>query len=107
MLVFGIPQGLVAWGVVFLVSFGFFYNTFIVDWLETRKPFIPAQTAFEVIVGVLVVLLIYLLSVRDVRISGIDSFMLLLMYFASAGLPMVLGSGERAKPYCDSAIRKP
>jgi quinol-cytochrome oxidoreductase complex cytochrome b subunit len=106
MSVFGIPQERVVLGIVCLVAFGVFYDNFIVDWLETHKPYVPAQTAVEVIVGVFVVLSIYLLSVRDIEISGIDSFMLLLVYFASAGLPMVFGSDGRVTPYCDSAIRK-
>lgn len=106
MLVSGVPQDRVVLGIVCLVAFGVFYNAFIEDWLETHKPYIPAQTAVEVIVGVFVVLSIYLLSVRDIEISGIDSFTLLLVYFASAGLPMVFGSSERALPYCDSATRK-
>lgn len=106
MLVFGIPLERVVLGIVGLFAFGLFYDTFIVDWLETHKPHIPAQTAIEVIVGVFVVLLVYLLAVRDIEISGIDSFMLLLSFFASAGLPMVFGSDRRTAPYCDSAVRK-
>lgn len=106
MLVFDIPQERVVLGIVCLAAFGIFYDNFIVDWLETHKPYIPAQTAVEVVVGVFVVLSIYLLSVRDTEISGVDSFMLLLVYFASAGLPMVFGSNERVTPYCDSVIRK-
>lgn len=106
MLVFGIPQERVVLGAVCLLAFAYGYDTFIVDWLETHKPHIPAQTAVEVVVGVFVVLSIYLLAVRDVEISGLDSFMLLLAFFASAGLPMVLGSHGRTAPYCDSAVRK-
>ena len=103
---FGIPQERVVFGIVLLVAFGVFYNNYIVDWLETHKPYIPAQTAVEVVVGVFVVLFIYLLSVRDIEISGTDSFVLLLVYFASAGLPMVFGSDGRVSPYLDSIVRR-
>lgn len=105
MTVFGIPWERVALGFILLLAASACYDLFVVDWLETHKPYVPAQTAIEVVAGVLGVLIVYLLAVRDVRISGIDSFLLLLVYFASAGPPMVLGSHKRTIKLCIPASR--
>lgn len=105
MTVFGIPWERVALGFILLLTASACYDWFVVDWLETHKPYIPAQTAVEVVVGVLGVLLVYLLAVQDVMISGIDSFSLLLFYFAGAGPLMALGSHKRTVKLCSPATR--
>jgi hypothetical protein len=100
MMICGVPAGSVIWGVAGLAAFSVIYDNFVVDWLETHKPYIPAQTAFEVVGGVLAVLVIYLLAVQDRSISGINSFCLLLIFFAPAGLPMINGSKRRTEKQC-------
>lgn len=105
MTVFGIPWERVALGFILLLAASACYDQFLVDWLETHKPFVPAQTAIEVVVGVLGVLLVYLLAVQDVMISGIDSFLLLFVYFAGAGPFMALGSHKRTVKLCSPASR--
>lgn len=87
-------------GIAILVCFSLIYDWYAVDWLETHKPYIPAQTAFEVMFGVLTVLLIFLLTVGDLRISGVDSFFLLLVYFASTAPAMAGGSKRRTQKEC-------
>ena len=101
----GVPAGSVICGVAVLAAFSAIYDLFCVDWLETHKPYIPAQTAFEVVGGVLVVLVIYLLAVQGRSISGIDSFCLLLIFFASAGFMMIVGSKRRTEKQCVSVKR--
>lgn len=102
---FGIPYERVVLGVVVLIALSSCYDLIIVDWLETHDPYVSAQTAIEVVVGVLSVLLIYLLAVQDVRISGVDSFMLLLVFFSSAGFMMAIGSKRRTSKMCKQRIR--
>ena len=68
MTVFGIPWERVALGFILLLAAAACYDQFLVDWLETHKTLVPAQTAIEVAVGVMGVLLVYLLAVQDVRL---------------------------------------
>lgn len=105
MTIFGIPWERVALGFILLLAASACYDQFLVDWLETHKPFVPAQTAIEVAVGVMGVLLVYLLAVQGVNISGIDSFLLLLFYFAGAGILMGLGSHKRTIKLCKTVSR--
>lgn len=102
---FGIPYERVVLGIVVLIALSACYDLIIVDWLETHDPYVPAQTAIEVVVGVLSVLLIYLLAVQSVRISGVDSFMLLLVFFSSASPMMVVGSKKRTSAMCKRSVR--
>lgn len=96
MMIFGVPQERVIFGIVCLFALAFTYDIFVVDHFETKKTSLPAQTAVEVVIGVFAVLVIYLYAVRDVVISGPDSFTVLFLFFAAAGIPMCLGSDRRS-----------
>jgi len=71
------------------------YDLLIVDWLETHPNKLPAVTAWEVVGGVMIVLVFYLLLVRGATVTGVTSFVLLLALFVVGGLPMIFGSYRR------------
>jgi hypothetical protein len=72
------------------------YDVLIVDWLETHPVRLPAVTAWEVVGGVMIVLVFYLLLVRSATVTGVTSFVLLLALFAVGGVPMIFGSYRRS-----------
>lgn len=75
----------------------YIYDRLIIDWMESRPGGLPAKTAWEVVAGVMIVLVFYLLMVGGRTLTGTESFVLILCCFVAGGTPMVVGSYRRAE----------
>lgn len=81
-------------GGVALLAFGLAFNR-VVAWLQAQG--IGDFTAWQVIVGVLVILAVQVVAAQGMTFTGDDWALLSLAYFACAGGPMALGSWQRRR----------
>jgi hypothetical protein len=93
----GIPLERLVLGMLALLLLTASYDELIVDWLERHPTKLLAQTAWEVVAGVMIVLVMYLLIVQDSVITGTQSFVLILTCFVFGGAFMIRGSYNRTK----------
>ena len=72
-----------------LAMFGCLYNWLVVDRIERHLPPQHGVTAFEVVAGVLVTMVVFGM------LAGWEDMLLALFLFSGSGIPMILGSHWR------------